>query len=587
MPMFELGSHCSSPHGAGIVTGLQREYVQVALDAGGLEWYPALCLLVLETDTPPPKEEKGTPMLKRMLSISLLSAAALSAQWQCDCPSCTPNGAALKCSPCDCTQPGQPPPPPPPPPTTFIPAGANLQVHFDGAKPGDTLVLDEKGDWYGNFTLRVNAKGNPITVKTGGYLPPDGQRAVPGPTYPAIVSPNTQPALSTADGVSGWRFMGVAFRSEGYYNYGLVRLGTSDALTAEEQAEDIVLDRCLILADPIKGGKNGVELHGRNVTVKNSYVAGWFSSSQETHAIVGWNGPGPFTVTNNYLEASGISFLMGGALPTIPGLNPGGLYFARNFCTRPLEWRGKYAVKNLFELKSCINCTAEHNLFRNNWASAQAGMGILITPTCQSGGWAKLDNIVFRENVLEDSEGGINVLGQYKCEDGTYVRTSNVTITGNLLDRITNGTANRGRAFQVLSNATNVVIERNTAIAQHSVITFDGPPSTGFIFRDNISDPTSYGVFGSGKSTGTASLEHYVPGYVFTGNVLVGQRASVYPAGNHFPATMDAVGFTDWPAGNYTLLPASPFAGKGADMSILDRVRAEVPAGRSVVAGAH
>ncbi len=54
---------------------------------------------------------------------------------------------------------------------------------------------------------------------------------------------------------------------------------------------------------------------------------------------MGYNGPGPWTVENNYLEASGENILIGGASPKIPNLVPADLTFRHNHLFKPLSWR--------------------------------------------------------------------------------------------------------------------------------------------------------------------------------------------------------------------------------------------------------
>jgi hypothetical protein len=177
-------------------------------------------------------------------------------------------------------------------------------------------------------------------------------------------------------------------------------------------------------------------------------------------------------------------------------------------------------------------------------------------------------------------------MGQQKCSDGNYALLSGVTIENNLLEAITSKSgSSSGRAFQVLSNASNVTIRNNTVYTpsgQSTVLSLDGVSSPGFVFTGNISGPSWYGVVGSGKTEGTASLDYYAPGWTFTGNVLTGRKASLYPAGNSFPATVADVGFVDYAAGNYALAADSPYLGSGANMAIIDKVRVDVPAGRMV-----
>ena len=80
---------------------------------------------------------------------------------------------------------------------------------------------------------------------------------------------------------------------------------------------------------------------------------------QDSQAIAGWNGPGPYTITNNYLEAASENFLLGGADPAIPDLIPSDITFTKNYVTKPLSWRSRtdINVKNLFELKNAQRVT--------------------------------------------------------------------------------------------------------------------------------------------------------------------------------------------------------------------------------------
>ena len=74
----------------------------------------------------------------------------------------------------------------------------------------------------------------------------------------------------------------------------------------------------------------------------------------------GWNGPGPFRIENNYLEAAGENFMLGGTDPAISNLVPSDVIFRGNQLAKPREWRGlKWTVKNLFELKNARRVLVE------------------------------------------------------------------------------------------------------------------------------------------------------------------------------------------------------------------------------------
>jgi hypothetical protein len=59
----------------------------------------------------------------------------------------------------------------------------------------------------------------------------------------------------------------------------------------------------------------------------------------DTQAICGWNGPGPYLIENNYLEGAGENVMFGGADPAIPDLVADGITFRHNLVSRPMSWR--------------------------------------------------------------------------------------------------------------------------------------------------------------------------------------------------------------------------------------------------------
>ena len=55
-----------------------------------------------------------------------------------------------------------------------------------------------------------------------------------------------------------------------------------------------VLDRVYIYGDPLVGQKRAIALNARDVTITNSTVRDIKTVGQDTQAIGGWNGPGPY-----------------------------------------------------------------------------------------------------------------------------------------------------------------------------------------------------------------------------------------------------------------------------------------------------
>ena len=118
-----------------------------------------------------------------------------------------------------------------------------------------------------------------------------------------------------------------------------------------------------------------------------THIADIRLTNGDSQAIAGWNGPGPFLITNNYLEATGENFLLGDSDPPIYGLVPSDVTFTRNTVSKRVTWRTQgYAVKNLIELKNAQRVTIDGNVLEYNWSGGQSGHAIMLTPRNQDGG---------------------------------------------------------------------------------------------------------------------------------------------------------------------------------------------------------
>src|SRR5690606_381525 len=85
--------------------------------------------------------------------------------------------------------------------------------------------------------------------------------------------------------------------------------------------------------------KRGIALNSAFTTIVNSHIADIKAAGQDSQAIAGWNGSGPYHIENNYLEAAGNVILIGGDDPKIPGLTATNITVRGNTLTRPLSWR--------------------------------------------------------------------------------------------------------------------------------------------------------------------------------------------------------------------------------------------------------
>ncbi len=424
-------------------------------------------------------------------------------------------------------------------------AGDDLQRALDQAQPGDVLLLEAGATFTGNFQLPAKPGAQWITVRSAApdaRLPPPGTRVTPrqADLLPKIVSPNERPALRTMAGAHHWRLIAleIAVDPSVATNYGLLRFGDSPQ-TLAEVPHHLILDRSYVHGQPETHLKHCVALNGASNAVIDSYLSECHGKGQDTQAILGWNGPGPFKIVNNYLEGAGENVMFGGSDPSIHDLVPSDIEFRQNHVTKPLRWKGRWTVKNLFELKNARRVLIEGNLFENSWVDGQVGFAIVIKSSNQNGKcpWCGTQDVTMRYNRIRNASNGINVSAR---PQGPAVPVSRVLIAHNIVDRL--GVPPFGgaaRMFQLLGDVRDLTIEHNTLLDAKLLVLFDGSePLVRFVFRDNAAQVRGYGVKGSGTPEGTRSLARYAPDAEFRGNAITGVVGNRYPAGNSFPGSL-------------------------------------------------
>jgi hypothetical protein len=439
------------------------------------------------------------------------------------------------------------------PPVIAVAAGADLQAAIDRARPGDTLALEPGATYVGNFTLPSHDGDAFITIRTAvvSGLPGAGERIQPAHAsqLAKLRSPNKQPVLATRPGAHHWRLELLEFlpTADGFGD--IITLGdgspAQNALALVPHALEI--DRCFIHGDPANGQKRGIALNSGDTAITGSYVSDIKAVGQDAQAIAGWNGPGPYRIENNYLEAAGENFLLGGADPAVEGLVPEGLVFRRNHLAKPLAWRGQtWQVKNLFELKNARRALVEHNLMEHAWAQAQSGYAVLLTPRNQDGSapWATVEDVIFRHNVVRRAGGGMQITGEET--DRPSGSSRRITISDNLFYGIDGRAWGGAGVFLLIGEGpAQVVVERNTIDQTGNIVSaFGGTrevpvPIRGFVFRNNVVRHNAYGVHGADRAVGADTLAVFFPGAVFEGNVIAGGDPRRYPERNRFVSDED------------------------------------------------
>jgi carbohydrate binding protein with CBM6 domain len=244
-------------------------------------------------------------------------------------------------------------------------AYSDFQQALNASQPGDTILLRAGETFIGNFVLPAKSGSNtsPILIRSDAPdsdLPAAGIRLVPPGYSGANVVLNrlarlkgrggayrTTPVLKAAASAHNYRLQFLDIDGVAQEGWGtLVEWGNnSDAQTTLDVVPyGIVLDRVYVHGHATKGQKRCIALNGASLDVLNSFVAMCAAVEIDAQAIAGFNGPGPFKISNNYLEGSTENILFGGADPKIPNLVPSDITITRNLFTKPVRWRNPVLV---------------------------------------------------------------------------------------------------------------------------------------------------------------------------------------------------------------------------------------------------
>src|ERR1044072_5642484 len=254
-----------------------------------------------------------------------------------------------------------------------------FQAALGAAKQGDVIQIEAGAILIGNFILpnKTGSKADWITIRSSAadeQLPQPGTRITPAYSnvLPKLISPNTEPVLRTEPGAHHFRFIAIemTIASDVMLNFGIVRLGEGRETDEAMLPRDILIDRCYIHGHRVADVVRAIALNSANTEITDSYISEIHGIGFDTQAICGWNGPGPFKIINNYLEAAGENVMFGGADPKVPSLVPSDIEFRSNHCAKPLTWMPQdpsyaskhWSIKNLFELKNARRVIIDGNL---------------------------------------------------------------------------------------------------------------------------------------------------------------------------------------------------------------------------------
>lgn len=445
--------------------------------------------------------------------------------------------------------------------TIQVRAGGDLQAALNAAKPGDEIVVEAGATFSGQFRLPAKAEGSQIiTIRSSATLP--NRRVTPADAslMPRLVS-NVGEAVLFAENTAGWKIDGVQFGAN---------VGGEGNVIHIYDGVNITLDRILLVAPPT-GQKRGVMGNGRAITLTRSHISGIWRAGQDSQAFCAWDGAGPYTLTDNYLEAASENAMFGGANSRSAAHIPSDILVEGNHFAKPMSWKGTpKAVKNLFELKSARRVVIRNNLFENNWTDAQNGYGVLFTVRNDEGQspWSVVEDVLFERNIVRNTENGLNVLGYDSYQPSG--RATRITIRNNLI--LTSGTFLQvGAEVGVLTVDHNTVDQGGTfAMLYTGDVWIAGSPSKreaqfaaeSLTITNTMGFHRDYGVIGDGAGSGTPALDRFARSYTWTHNVLAGGGSQAYPSVTWRPSEAEHKAQFN---ADYSLVSGSKYRNAGRD----------------------
>jgi hypothetical protein len=264
---------------------------------------------------------------------------------------------------------------------------------------------------------------------------------------------------------------------------------------------------------PNNAVRRAIALNSAYTDITNSWIEDIHEAGSDSQAIGGWNGTGPYNIINNYLEAASENVMFGGGTHRIPGYTPSDIVIRGNYVTKNLDWRDgtngstKFAVKNLFELKTGRRVLVEDNIFENNWSGGQDGTAIVLKlGNYGSSTHLTTEDVMFRNNIVRHSNNAVALQGRDYAENSPPGLVRRLTFVDNVFEDISNTWTTAGgiggNFVYMTQGPQDVTFDHNTMINGRTIVNVDSPqyPINKFVFTNNIVAHNTYGFFGDGAS---------------------------------------------------------------------------------------
>jgi hypothetical protein len=378
--------------------------------------------------------------------------------------------------------------------TFHVRRGVDPQAVLDAAQPGDVVSLEAGAAFRGNFVLPKKSGPGWIIIRSSSAdeeLPLPGTRITPAAarTMPKLVSPNDSPAIQTAAGAHNYRFIAVEFTvAENVTSTSAIVAFGGRHRSLADVPYNLIIDRCFVHGHKHLNALRGVLLNSGASAIIGSHISTIHAVGRDSQAILGYNGPGPFKITNNYLEGAGENVMFGGADPAIPDLVPSDIEISGNHLFKPPSWYAgdpsyagtPWTRKAILELKNAQRVLIEGNVLENN--PGGKGSAVLLTPRNQgnTAPWSVVQDVTFRRNIVRNASVGWKAQG---TDDGFPSRQMRrIAIVDNLWLQID------ASFFYLIAPIDDLLIDHNTALpVTHSAYHIEGlPPLKRLWLSNNI-----------------------------------------------------------------------------------------------------
>ncbi len=407
-----------------------------------------------------------------------------------------------------------------------VAAGGDLQAVLDAAPPGAIIELPAGATFTWNFVIRKS-----VTVRTAGAGFTGRATLEHLPQLAQLVTGNSGNLIDILPGTTNVTLQLLRLGPANSNDIVLCGHGDASQTDVAQAPTNILFDQVVVEGDPASGAKRGITLNCAGASVTNSTIRGIWRVGQDSTGIGGWNGPGPFVIRNNHIEAASENILFGGSDPSIPGLIPTGIVIEDNLLTKDPAWRTEnLATKNFVEFKTGRNVTVQRNRMGPQWASAQS-YAIVITPSQYGTNPGQtVEDVTINDNEMLDLPGAFNILGHGQNQSTRpTLHSARITIRNNFvtINRLTQG--GQGWFMQLGNCPRDLVVEQNTIVTNGNQFIQGNDCSTatsGFRFVGNLLHHIgAYGTYL--RIAGTSYLRgarwaDYFTGGVMQGNGFVG-----------------------------------------------------------------